>query len=76
MRLHSASTNPSLESTTEGVADLNLDAVGYTFVASRKVSLSWSEIRQILEQGRALCAVEPITIQTHERGLAWRLATA
>jgi predicted nucleic acid-binding protein len=42
----------------------------FAAVASRKLSLSWSEIRQILEQVRALCAVEPITIQTHERGLA------
>ena len=39
-------------------------------VASRKLSLPWPEIREILEQVRAICAVDPITIQTHERGLA------
>jgi predicted nucleic acid-binding protein len=39
-------------------------------VASRKLLLPWRDIREILKQVRAICAVEPITIDTHERGLA------
>jgi predicted nucleic acid-binding protein len=39
-------------------------------VASRRLPLAWPEIREILEQVRAICSVDPITIQTHERGLA------
>ena len=39
-------------------------------VASRKLALAWPEIREILDEVRAVCAVEAITIQTHERGLA------
>ena len=39
-------------------------------VASRKLALAWSDIAEILEQVRAVCGVEPITIDTQERGLA------
>jgi predicted nucleic acid-binding protein len=38
-------------------------------VASRKLRMSWIEIREVLAQIRAVCAVEPITIETHERAL-------
>jgi predicted nucleic acid-binding protein len=42
----------------------------FAAVASRKLALGWSEIGEILEQVRSVCAVEPITLDTHERGLA------
>jgi predicted nucleic acid-binding protein len=42
----------------------------FVAVASRKLALGWSEIGEILEQVRSVCAVEPITLDTHERGLA------
>ena len=31
--------------------------------------MSWIEIREVLAQVRAVCAVEPLTIETHERAL-------
>jgi predicted nucleic acid-binding protein len=39
-------------------------------VARRKMRLSWSETRAFLSLFRGLLAVEPITIETHETGLA------
>lgn len=38
-------------------------------VASRKLRMPWSEIRDVLSQFRAVCAIEPITIATHEKAL-------
>lgn len=42
----------------------------FASVASRKLGMNWSEIGEILTQVRAVCAVEPLAIETHERGLA------
>lgn len=42
----------------------------FAAVASRKLGLDWSEIGEILTEVRHACAVEPLTIETHERGLA------
>lgn len=42
----------------------------FAAVASRKLALGWAEIGDILAQVRAVCTVEAITIETHERGLA------
>jgi predicted nucleic acid-binding protein len=42
----------------------------FAAVASRKLALDWAAISEILEQVRAVCGVEPITIATHERGVA------
>jgi predicted nucleic acid-binding protein len=39
-------------------------------VASRTLALSWDDIGEIIAQVRAVCAVEPMTIETHECGLA------
>jgi predicted nucleic acid-binding protein len=39
-------------------------------VASRKLALSWDDTGEIIAQVRAVCAVEPMTIETHECGLA------
>jgi predicted nucleic acid-binding protein len=41
----------------------------FSAVASRKLRMSWIEIREVLSQIRAVCAVEPMTIETHERAL-------
>lgn len=41
----------------------------FVAVASRKLRMSLLEIREVLAQIRAVCAVEPITLETHERAL-------
>jgi len=41
----------------------------FVAVASRKLRMSWIEIREVLAQVRAVCAVEPMTIATHEGAL-------
>jgi predicted nucleic acid-binding protein len=41
----------------------------FVAVASRKLRMSWIEIREVLTQVRAVCVVEPVTIETHERAL-------
>jgi len=40
-----------------------------TAVTRRKLGMSWREIRDVLAQLRAACAVAPLTVETHERGL-------
>jgi len=42
----------------------------FSAVALRKLKLPLSDIREILDTIRAVCAVEPITLETHDRGLA------
>lgn len=42
----------------------------FAAVASRKLGMDWGDIREVLAQVRAVCSVEPIGIETHERGLA------
>lgn len=41
----------------------------FVAVASRKRRMSWAEIREVLAQVRAVCAVEPMSVDTHEHGL-------
>ena len=41
-----------------------------TNVARRKMLLSWPEIRSFLSVLRSLLTVQPITVETHETGLA------
>jgi predicted nucleic acid-binding protein len=41
----------------------------FAAVASRKLGLSYAEIREVLESVRAVCAVVPITLETHDLGL-------
>lgn len=38
-------------------------------VASRKLRMPWPEIREVLAQVRLVCSVEPLTVDTHERGM-------
>ena len=37
-------------------------------VARRKLAMSWVEINEVLALIRAICATEPLTIETHDRG--------
>jgi predicted nucleic acid-binding protein len=42
----------------------------FASVASRKLGMSWAEIREVLETVRSICRIEPISPKTHDRGLA------
>ncbi len=42
----------------------------FAAVALRKLKMSLSEVRAILDTLRAVCNVEPVTVATHDRGLA------
>jgi predicted nucleic acid-binding protein len=42
----------------------------FAVVALRKLKMPLNDIREILDTIRAVCAVEPITVETHDRGLA------
>ena len=39
-----------------------------TNVARRKLAMSWLEINELLTLIRSVCPVEPLTIETHDRG--------
>jgi predicted nucleic acid-binding protein len=41
----------------------------FAAVASRKLGMSWGEIRDVLGPIRAVCEVEAITLDAHDRGL-------
>jgi|SRR5450631_1335638 len=41
----------------------------FVAVATRKLHMSWTEIREVLAQVRAVCVVKPVTIETHERAM-------
>ena len=41
----------------------------FVAVASRKLHMPWTEIRDVLDQVRAVCAVESVTIETHDQAL-------
>jgi len=42
----------------------------FAVVALRRLKMPLNEIREILDTIRAVCAVEPVTVETHDRGLA------
>ena len=41
----------------------------FAAVASRKLGLSWNEIRDILSPIRAVCEIVPLSLETHDRGI-------
>jgi predicted nucleic acid-binding protein len=41
----------------------------FATVASRKLGMSWPEIREVLDQVRVVSIVEPLSVETHEHGL-------
>ena len=42
----------------------------FAAVALRNLRMPLSDVREILDTVRAVCSVEPVTLATHERGLA------
>jgi len=42
----------------------------FAVVALRRLKMPLNDIREILDTIRAVCKVEPITVETHDRGLA------
>lgn len=42
----------------------------FAAVALRKLGMSWTEITEALDVVRAVCTVEPLTVETHDRGKA------
>ncbi|MGB5776089.1 MAG: PIN domain-containing protein [Sedimenticolaceae bacterium] len=42
----------------------------FASVASRKLGMSWPDIREVLETICAVCRVEPLGLETHDLGLA------
>ena len=38
-------------------------------VARRKLAMSWNEINEVLSLIRIMCAAEPLTVETHDKGL-------
>ena len=41
----------------------------FVAVASRKLRMPMNEVREVLDQVRAVCTVQPMTIETHEQAL-------
>jgi predicted nucleic acid-binding protein len=41
----------------------------FVSVASRKLRMTWPEIREVLTQVRAVCLVEAMSVDTHERAM-------
>jgi predicted nucleic acid-binding protein len=41
----------------------------FTAVATRKLALSFAEVREVLDTVRALCETHPLTVETHDRGI-------
>jgi predicted nucleic acid-binding protein len=41
----------------------------FASVARRKAGMSWNEISEVLGHVRQVCAVHPLLVETHERGL-------
>ena len=41
----------------------------FSSVATRKLGMNWTEVRDVLQVLRAVCEVQPLTINVHERGL-------
>jgi predicted nucleic acid-binding protein len=41
----------------------------FAAVASRKLGMTWPEIREVLAQVRVVCAVGPVSVEVHDRAL-------
>lgn len=39
-----------------------------TNVARRKLAMSWSEVNEVVRLIQSLCPVEPLTVETHDKG--------
>lgn len=38
-------------------------------VARRKLAMSWAEVDEVLSLVRSMCPAEPLTVETHQRGI-------
>ena len=38
-------------------------------VARRKIEMPWAEVNEVLALIRAMCSVQPLTLETHEQGV-------
>lgn len=41
----------------------------FAAVAARKLGMSWREISEALDPIRAICEIEPVTVETHDRAI-------
>ena len=41
----------------------------FTSVATRKLGLSFPEVREVLETVRTICSTQPLTVEHHDRGV-------
>ena len=41
----------------------------FAAAAIRKLGLSWADIREVLDVVRAVCKVDPVTVETHDRAI-------
>ena len=41
----------------------------FAYVALRKIAMSWGETNEALKLLRSICPTDPLTLETHERGL-------
>ena len=41
----------------------------FTSVATRKLGLSFAEVREVLETVRTICSTQPLTVEHHDRGV-------
>ena len=41
----------------------------FAAVATRKLGLTWAEVRDILHTVRKICTIEPLTTETHDRAV-------
>lgn len=41
----------------------------FTSVATRKFKMSYAEVREALEVVKAICQIDPLSVDIHERGL-------
>jgi predicted nucleic acid-binding protein len=41
----------------------------FAAVSSRQLRMSWSEITEALDPVRAICRIEPVTVETHDRAI-------
>jgi predicted nucleic acid-binding protein len=73
--IYIASGDPAKADRTEQIIDsggtISVQVLNeLTNVARRKMRMSWPEIHALLSMVRGLLAVEPLTVETHETGLA------
>jgi predicted nucleic acid-binding protein len=71
--LYLLSEDPKADQAEELLADGGVISVQvlneFAAVASRKLGLSWSDIKNILGTVRDICQIEPVSVETHSRAV-------